>query len=76
MAMLRRLGASEHNLLILQGNLANSYEDLERFEQALSMRQEVYSGWLKLKGEEHESTLLAANNYADSLVSLNRFEEA
>ena len=40
------------------------------------MRQEVYSGRLKLLGEEHGQTLSAANNYAASLVCLQRFEEA
>ena len=40
------------------------------------MRQEVYSGRLKLNGKEHEETLRAANNYASSLVLLQRFEVA
>ena len=40
------------------------------------MTREVYSGRLKLDGEEHERTLLAANNYAFSLMKLERFEEA
>ena len=40
------------------------------------MEQEVYSGRLKLHGEGHNDTLLAANNYASSLVDLKRFEEA
>ena len=40
------------------------------------MRQEVYSGLLKLSGEEHTSTLRAANNYAMTLIDLRRFEEA
>ncbi|CAH0369192.1 unnamed protein product [Pelagomonas calceolata] len=40
------------------------------------MRRDVYSGRLKLNGEEQETTLRAANNYADSLVNLERFEEA
>ena len=31
---------------------------------------------MKLNGEEHRSTLLAANNYADSLNRLGHFEEA
>ena len=40
------------------------------------MRQEVYSGRLKLDGEEHISTIRAAINYAVSLRGLQRFEEA
>ena len=76
LAMMRRLGAPEHNLLIAQGNLANSYEDLGRHEDALSMRHEVYSGCLNIHGEEHSETLREACNYAVSLIALQRYEEA
>ena len=40
------------------------------------MRQEVYYGTLRLRGEEHEDTLLEATNYALTLRELNRFEDA
>ena len=40
------------------------------------MRRDVYPGRLKLNGEEHGKTVLAAYNYAASLVSLERFEQA
>ena len=40
------------------------------------MERDVYSGWLKLYGEEHVHTLTAANNYAASLCDNRRFEEA
>ena len=40
------------------------------------MERDVYSGRLKLLGEENETTLLAANNYAASLNELQRFAEA
>ena len=39
------------------------------------MRRDVYSGLLKLDGEEHIETLRAAHNYALSLNDLKRFEE-
>ena len=76
LAMMRRLGASEEDMLVVQGNIANSYHMLGRDEEALSMRRDVYSGHLKLHGEEDEDTLVAANNYADTLRCLRRFEEA
>ena len=76
LSMMRRLGADEDDLLAVQTNLAVTYRRLERYEEALSMRQEVYSGRLRLNGEEHQSTLIAANNYAHSLAGLQRFEEA
>ena len=40
------------------------------------MSRDVYSGRLRLNGEEHERTLRAANNYASSLLILERYEEA
>ena len=36
----------------------------------------VYSGRLKLLGEEHEDTLGAASNYACTLTDLKRFKES
>ena len=78
--MRRRIGASdpesERNILVLQGNLGFSYAVLGRLDDALSVRHDVYSARLKLDGEEQIETILAANNYAVSLVSLERFEEA
>ena len=40
------------------------------------LKREVYSGFLKLHGDEYEDTLKAAINYARSLAALERFEEA
>ena len=60
----------------MQANLANTYQELGRPEEALLMRREVYSERLKLDGGEDESTLLAANNYAWNLEDLNRHKEA
>ena len=76
LAMERRLGASEHDILIVQGNIANTYATLRRDEEALSMRHEVYSGHLKLHGEEHYDTIREADNYALSLVDVQRYAEA
>ena len=63
-------------MLIAQSNLATSYDMLGQTEECLGIRRDVYSGRLKLNGKEHEETLRAANNYANSLVRLKRFEEA
>ena len=40
------------------------------------MRRDAYSRRLKLNGEEHVDSLMAALNYASSLSDLGRFEEA
>ena len=74
--MLRRLGAIEQNILAAQSNLAISYERTERLDEAMRIRKDVYSGRLRLHGEEHIETLRAANNYAVSLNDLKHFGEA
>ena len=75
--MMRRLGAPEAHILATQSNLANTYARLgEKKEQALQMRRDVYTGYVNLKGEENESTITSANNYAMSLAQLRRWGEA
>ena len=46
-----------------------------RLEQASQMERDIYRGRLKLNGEEHEMTLLAALNYATTLITLDRCQE-
>ncbi|CAH0373505.1 unnamed protein product [Pelagomonas calceolata] len=72
----RRLGDSEESILTVQGNLAVTYVVIGRHEEALNLYRDVYSGRVRLNGEEHLTTLIAANNYALSLNELKRFEEA
>ena len=76
LSMLRRIGAPQTETLVVQNNLANTYDKLKRREEALRMRQDVYSGRYALLGKEHGDTLLAANNYSTSLNSLQRSKEA
>jgi len=76
LSMAQRFGDSESNMLITQGNLANAYAILGRQEEALRMRRKVYSGFLKLYGEEHEDTLREGDNYTLSLLGLKRFDQA
>ncbi len=70
-----RLGVSEESILATQGNLAATYAKIGRLEEAAQMERDVYSGYLKLHGEEHEYTLRAAGNCVSTLVGLLRFEE-
>ena len=55
-------------------NLAGTYEVLGRPE-ALQMKRDVYTGYLKLYGAEHRHTIEVAGNYANSLFNLNRFKK-
>jgi tetratricopeptide (TPR) repeat protein len=74
--LLREARAALSAHLVVQGNLAGSYGMLGRNEQALNMFRDVYSGFLRLNGEEDADTLRAALGYASSLINLQRFEEA
>ena len=76
LSMLLRTNGPQHNILIVQGNLAIAYEALGQHEEVLRMRRKIYSGWLNLKGEEHYDTLREANNLASSLLDLQRIVEA
>ncbi len=76
LAMKRRLGASEGDMLLVQSNLAVTYEELGRSEEALRMKRDVYSGYVRLHGEENRDTCQVAENYALALIHLKRFEEA
>ena len=76
LSTMRRLGASAGRILAVQTNLAITYTQMGRREEALQVDREVYSGRVKLSGEENISTLRAAINYATTLYHLKRFEEA
>ena len=75
LSLARRLGAPEEHVLTVQNNLANTYEKLGRLDKALPRRRDVYSGRLKLNGEEHRETFIAALNFASTMVDLQRVEE-
>ena len=75
-SMRRCVGASENDILGALGNLAMTYGNLRRFEEASSLHRDVYSGFLRIRGEEHQDTLRYANNYAMNLIELRRFAEA
>ena len=75
LSMERRVGAAEEDLLVARGNLAGTYRNLGRIEEALQMRRDVYFGLLRLYGEEHGETLREAGNYANLLNQVKRFEE-
>jgi tetratricopeptide (TPR) repeat protein len=76
LSILRRVGAPDAHMLAAGSNLANSHDALGRHEEAVNLYREVYSGRLKIHGEDHFDTLREANNYASSLNQHRRFGEA
>ncbi len=75
-SMRRCSGESEVAILGAQSNIASVYDRLGRLEEALRLRQYVYRGQLRYRGEEHRLTLTEAFNYANDLTDSRRFEEA
>ena len=71
-----RLGVSEERILATQSNIAQTYMQLGKLNDACRLMRYVYSGYLKAHGEEDRRTLLAASNYAASLTVVERLEEA
>ena len=69
-------GASEHHVLVTQGNLASTYRALGRTEQALSLRRDVYSGTVKLRGKQHVDSIKECGNLIINILELRRFQEA
>ncbi len=76
LSTLQRLGAPAHVQLIATSNLATSYCWVNRFEEALRLRKEAYAGYSKVIGRENRGTMVVADNYAESLIELQRFKEA
>ena len=56
--------------------VSRPYEEFGKLESAIITRQEVYSGFLRLKGVDHHYTITSALCYASSLMDLHRYAEA
>ena len=78
LAMKRRLGADERDLLNVRGNLASTYAMLGRWDEALGVRRDIYFGFVRICGEEDKEALVEAHNFALSLVNdkVRKFGEA
>ncbi|CAH0376936.1 unnamed protein product, partial [Pelagomonas calceolata] len=76
LSMRQRLGALPEQILVMQTNLANTYERLGRREEAARMQRDVYSGCMRIRGEEDRQTFLVAENFALTLLRADLFEEA
>ena len=76
MAALQRLGAPVESIVVTMSNLASTYQSLGRLEEALRVWKDVYSGGLRILGEEDGQTLISVLNYAKVLVDLERYKEA
>ena len=76
LAIGRRLGSCEEDLLITRTNLANCLKDLGRAEESLQMRRGLFADTSRIYGTDHENTIIDAINLADSLNDAKLFAEA
>ena len=58
------------------GNLASSYSNLGRRQDAVELREKVLEAWKRTLGEEHPDTLLSMGNLASSYSNLGRRQDA
>ena len=72
----RRVGASEHDILVVQSNIANTYRSLGRLVESMLLRREIYAQRLKLSGEEHPESIRETICYAVELIDSRRFRDA
>ena len=63
-------------MLAVQGNLANTYKSLDGLNRPFSATRRILWNIEAMAKRQHRDTLGAANNYALSLIGLERFEEA
>ena len=76
LSLLRRLRASEKQMLVVQSNLSTTYANLGRTDDSLRMDKAIYASSLRLYGESHGETLNAALNLSIALYSANSATES
>ena len=76
LSTLQRVGGSEDEILVVQGNLASTYQKLGRTDEALRMFREIHAARSRLLGPKHGDTLLAASNLSDLMVTSELWAEA
>ena len=75
LSVMKRVGAPGDHMLAVQTRVGYSYNALGRNEEALPLQRDVYSGRLKLCGENHQETIWSAGYLANSLYRTRRFDE-
>src|SRR5207244_12807793 len=67
-----RSGEDHHDTLLTMMNLGNSYEDLNRYAEALKVREETFRRQKAALGEDHADTLGSMYNLARSYTALGQ----
>ena len=75
LSLMKRVGAPGDHMLAVQTRVGYSYNALGRHEEGLPLQRDVYSGRLKLHGENHQETIWSAGYLANGLYRTRRFDE-
>jgi hypothetical protein len=67
----RALGEEHPDTLLSMGNLAASYSDLGRLQDAVELEEKVLEARKRMLGKEHPRTLLSINNLEIYLTNLS-----
>jgi tetratricopeptide (TPR) repeat protein/tRNA A-37 threonylcarbamoyl transferase component Bud32 len=70
------LGPDHVDTLQSMNNLANALSDLNRYEEALELRQETLDRRRATLGPDHVETLMSMRNLASSLADIHHYDEA
>ena len=66
----------ESSRIVVRGDLAQSYEECDRFADALEIWRDLYERQKKLRGPKHERTLMNHTKVAWTLMHVNGHAEA
>ncbi|KAL5638876.1 hypothetical protein ACGC1H_003289 [Rhizoctonia solani] len=72
----RILGEEHPDTLCSMNNLASTYSDLGRYDEAEQLQVQVLDTRKRILGEEHPDTLCSMNNLASTYSDLGRYNEA
>ncbi|MEU9922568.1 tetratricopeptide repeat protein [Streptomyces griseoluteus] len=75
----RILGDDHPATLTARNNLANSYSDAGRIQEALDLRERVLADRERILGDDHPATLTARNNLArarDAAAAVQQLDTA
>ena len=70
------MGSAHSDVLVLQNNLATTYEKAGRLNEAITLFEQVLADRIRILGDKHPDTLASRNNLAGVYLAANRPEES
>ena len=70
------MGSAHSDVLVLQNNLATTYEKAGRLNEAITLFEQVLADRIRILGDKHPDTLASRNNLAGAYLAANRPEES